>query len=587
VCLVAVALATPALLPSAAPAQTVDPCALSTPASLCPPDPEPPRPTPPRREQDGRFGVPPPPEEDVVPQTPDDGDPGTNFAVEAGARIIKWFLGAGQDNEVAPETVRWLVSTPSPVEDGTEFPGPIWSYGPSITKLESATAAVGLALVGVTLTFAVIHFWLAGLSGRGGGDLGEGLLRGIGAALAIVVWPHAFREVVELANLIASELMGPRVETHVSRILTDAVSVSDPLRIAPVLLLMIVVVLAFVALLGLVMMKIAAGIVLVVLFVGMPIALGLWPLPATAWLASTGGRGLVVAAGVPVVWALSFACMEAVRDDAISASGMPVFDDLLPLGFIFLNVTLGWHLARTALAELRRGGGGGGLLGRMSGLFFLASTISNMGRSGRGGKPSPESPGDVLPPDSDPTLPSTPPSGSEPGGPGEPPPGSTPILVDPGPPGDGDAPGSEPSAPVQRETPFQAAIAEARRRDGSVGLAAGMDAWNRLSPREQRRLMAKQHGRSIDEAGERTQGSTRAYLAHRSTDGSLPAGQRRAYGDLAAMTDADRWEAIPTRAQFGSSGGHHLWSDHSIAAAERVDSTRFVATAASDEEGGP
>ena len=112
--------------------------------------------------------------------------------------------------------------------------------------------------------------------------------------------------------------------------------------------------------LGLLLLKIAISVSTILVFVGMPLAIVLWP--AAPWVARIAGRALIVCLAVPVLWALCFAASGAVGVDALAFTGGGAIDKLVqPLVAIVLlwvTVKLPVTLARVAMLGAQALGGG-------------------------------------------------------------------------------------------------------------------------------------------------------------------------------------------------------------------------------------
>jgi hypothetical protein len=78
---------------------------------------------------------------------------------------------------------------------------------------------------------------------------------------------------------------------------------------------------AVVVLLLLVVTKIMLSTLLAVLFVSGPLAIALWPLSETSWLARTWVQGLFAVLLWPVVWAICFAVFAVMGESVFSFEG--------------------------------------------------------------------------------------------------------------------------------------------------------------------------------------------------------------------------------------------------------------------------
>ncbi len=64
-------------------------------------------------------------------------------------------------------------------------------------------------------------------------------------------------------------------------------------------------------------------------FVGMPLAVMLWPIPELAWIARSAMRAFGVVLVIPLAWAVCFATFAAVGVDALSLKGAGKIVDAL------------------------------------------------------------------------------------------------------------------------------------------------------------------------------------------------------------------------------------------------------------------
>ncbi|MGA2014792.1 MAG: hypothetical protein ABSH51_30290, partial [Solirubrobacteraceae bacterium] len=119
--------------------------------------------------------------------------------------------------------------------------------------------------------------------------------------------------------------------------------------------------------LGLLLVKLTVSISTILVFVGMPLAVVLWPV--IPWVARMAGRAFAVCLMVPVLWALCFAASAAVSLDAITFNAGSVINALLePL----VAIVLLWVMLRLPVALARLA-----MLGSMSlGGGFASRTIS-------------------------------------------------------------------------------------------------------------------------------------------------------------------------------------------------------------------
>ena len=180
----------------------------------------------------------------------------------------------------------------------------------------------------------------------------------------------------------------PNVGSGLTKILAAAtVSSFTPLGVGT-----IAAVVAVVIFLLLIVTKIVLSTLLALLFVADPLAIALWPLPETSWLARTWLQSLIGVLLWPVIWALCFALFAVMGASAFTPTGSFGTELVKPwvaVAALFVSFKAPQLLARQAMlagltpslgntaarglvygrAALRAGGGGGaeGVSGRFGG----------------------------------------------------------------------------------------------------------------------------------------------------------------------------------------------------------------------------
>jgi hypothetical protein len=286
--------------------------------------------------------------------------PIVGLAVKAFEAIIK-ALFAPLAKLVTVALVGWLTAIPN------------FAQG-NVARLEQTMAAICGGVLGAVATLSVIRYWLAGFAG--GGDSGfsalEGLVRTVGAALFIAIWPWLFEKAIGLTNLLSEAILGSGITTQEAAKLLEAGLAGTVVgSVSGIGLFLGIVVAAAASLLflGLLLMKIVVSLSTILLFVGMPFAAVLWPV--APWIARLVGRAFLVCLAVPVLWALCFAAAAALTVDTVtlnqltfSANGVlnTLLSPLVAIVLLYVMVRLPLHLSRVAML-----GGmavGGGFVGR-------------------------------------------------------------------------------------------------------------------------------------------------------------------------------------------------------------------------------
>jgi hypothetical protein len=281
------------------------------------------------------------------------------MAVEGLGAVIK-ALFAWPAKIINRELLAWLVAVPDyAIHPETARAG---HDGSSLAELGATTSAMAFAALGAVATVSAIRYWAAGLTGSGGLEAVEGLARTVAAALFIVLWPWLFRHAADLANAAGSGLLGSgSVLDDTARLLAVAFAAGVSFNILAIL----IAVAAAVLFLALLLTKIAVTATTALLFVGMPLAVMLWPIPELAWIARTAMRAFATVLAIPLLWAVCFATFAAVGIDALALKGAGKAVDalvmpLVAVALLWLTVVAPRTLARMAMF----GAQGGGSVGR-------------------------------------------------------------------------------------------------------------------------------------------------------------------------------------------------------------------------------
>ena len=276
------------------------------------------------------------------------------FAVSAFDAIVH-ALFAPVARFINVQLLGWLVAVPDYAPAGSH-----------VAATERTVLVMAGAALAAVATISIARFWAAGLAGNGGSAL-EGLARTVGAALVLPLWPWVFHAAVGLANDASTGLLGSGTVTKTSaNLLALGVGAGVGLGISGFGLFVSIVmaVVASVLFLGLLMMKLVLAISTVLIFIGMPVAIVLWPV--LPWIVRVLGRAFAVCLAVPFAWALCFAASGALLNDAVFLKGPSgVFDTLLePLAAIALLWILLLLPSKLANLAMLGGGVGGGFLSR-------------------------------------------------------------------------------------------------------------------------------------------------------------------------------------------------------------------------------
>src|SRR5918999_1480999 len=188
--------------------------------------------------------------------------------------LLKTFFGI--EVAIQRRVVDFLVAHPV-YSDAARYP--------ELGRLRAYVSAGGWAILSLTIAVAALRYWASGFTASGSYEAIQGMVRGAAAAAAMVAYPQVFEWLCVAANLLTHGLLeAPGVQGGLTRLLLVS--------------------------------KIVIATVLALLFVSGGLAIALWPLPETAWLARTWLQALVGVLLWPVVWALCFALFAVMGDSA-------------------------------------------------------------------------------------------------------------------------------------------------------------------------------------------------------------------------------------------------------------------------------
>jgi hypothetical protein len=221
--------------------------------------------------------------------------------------FFETFFGIGA--KVTRDVVTWLLATPVYTDAGTYT---------ELNELRSYLTVAGWALLTLVFTVAGVRYYASGFTSGGSYEAVEALLRGGLAAGALAVYPELFGTLAVLTNHLTYGIThAPGVEQGLTKLLAAAtVANFTPLGIGT-----IAAVVAVVLLVLLLVTKIVIATLLALLYVAAPLAIALWPLPETSWLARTWLQSLIGVLLWPVVWALCFALFAVMGASAFTLKG--------------------------------------------------------------------------------------------------------------------------------------------------------------------------------------------------------------------------------------------------------------------------
>jgi hypothetical protein len=280
----------------------------------------------------------------AVEPTPAYANPVTDALKDA----LEWLFLPGPIKNVTDEALKWLVEVPNYIER----PG-------SMAALGHTTTAIAGASLAAIATLAVVHYWAAGVSLSDGGDPVEAVPRTVGAGIFILAWPWIFSQAVALTNSVTSILIS---ESEIGGLAQATFVVSNVVSLQlgaliPLLLASAVVI----VMIAVIFTKIALVATLAALFVGVPLAVGLYPLPSLSWVAQFALKLFVAILMIFITWALELAAIGALGKEFLTWSGggswvEKVTKPLIGLALLILMMSTAKHWLR--VAGVLSGGGG-------------------------------------------------------------------------------------------------------------------------------------------------------------------------------------------------------------------------------------
>ena len=273
-------------------------------------------------------------------------------------------------SSILKQTFGGLAVAASPLLTGTLTQVPDFaSQSGGVVALERSTTAIGFAVAALVLTLSILRFALAGVSASGGFEGAEGVTRTLVAALAMLAWPWAFHNLAALMNTVTNALLSTS-SVHVALLALVGVGGIGAVLFAThskIGWIFGIVILGLEALLmiGLLLMKVLLAGATTLIFVAMPLALALWPLRETSWIAGRLAHVLFVAVATPLIWALIFATAAVMGGSVFGLHG-GFWDTILirPLAAMSMFVLALW----APLMLLRHAHGGvGHPVGRLAG----------------------------------------------------------------------------------------------------------------------------------------------------------------------------------------------------------------------------
>jgi hypothetical protein len=221
--------------------------------------------------------------------------------------FFKTFFGI--QAKVTQRTVEWLLAAPVYTDQ---------SAYRDLNELRSSIDVAAWALFTLVVTISAVRYYASGFTSAGSYEAVEAVTRGGVAAGALALYPQVFGALAVATNHLTYGLIHePNVGSGLTKLLAGATIASfTPLGVGT-----IAAVVAVVIFLLLIVTKIVLATLLALLFVAAPLAIALWPLPETSWLARTVLQSLIGVLLWPVVWALCFALFAVIGASAFTPGG--------------------------------------------------------------------------------------------------------------------------------------------------------------------------------------------------------------------------------------------------------------------------
>src|SRR5215204_3813097 len=215
----------------------------------------------------------------------------------------------GIEARVTQRTLEWLLAAPVYTDRG--------AYG-DLNALRANIEVAAWALLTLVFTVSAVRYYASGFTSAGSYEAVEALARGGVAAGALALYSQVFGSLAIGANYLTYGVIHePNVGSGLTKLLTVAtISSFTPLGVGT-----IAAVVAVVIFLLLIVTKVVIAALLALLYVAAPLAIALWPLPETSWLARTVLQSLIGLLLWPVVWALCFALFAVLGASTFSGGG--------------------------------------------------------------------------------------------------------------------------------------------------------------------------------------------------------------------------------------------------------------------------
>jgi uncharacterized membrane protein YgcG len=243
---------------------------------------------------------------------------------------------------------------------------PDLSEGGNILQLAQMVQMISLGLLTAVLTVTFLRFMFVGMGPGGSGyEPLQAFLRVGVATTAVLLWPAMFTIVIGLEQTVIDVLWKNHV---VQGDLAQLYEISFAFGVAGGGFAWFIGILVAIAIATLLILLVLVKIVItastVFLFVAMPLAFMVWPIPELGWLTRAAAKTLTVLMLIPVLWTVLFAACAAMGVDVLSFQGGGTLIDkalvkpLVLVALLYVAFVLPKHLIRMAAMGAPTPGGG-------------------------------------------------------------------------------------------------------------------------------------------------------------------------------------------------------------------------------------
>jgi hypothetical protein len=250
-------------------------------------------------------------------------------------KIVSLVLPSDLAGQWAVGLVKWLVVVPD-VADAARFP--------HVNAFRSGLVGIGFALLAVSITLCGVQVAL------GAPILADAVKRTVIAAGVLVIYPKLVSTVIRAVNIITGDLLTNHLIAEGTDKMLGAALVVGVVTGGfgwSLVLGAALFCLYFIA--ALMVIKIGLTAVLAVLLLSGALVWGLYPLPATAWIARAWLSAAFTVALIPIGWALVFSAGALLSSDSLvwAGSGGGLGDQLENIAKPFSALGCFWVAYRT------------------------------------------------------------------------------------------------------------------------------------------------------------------------------------------------------------------------------------------------